>query len=86
MSTVEVSGLFKHVRLGQVRKTNKKSKSYALGPQSICWPVLDENLKERFLKERPRPISSPKNVQPSLSTTNALGTKKTWLLYRGGHY
>ncbi len=26
------------------------------GPQSIRRPVLDENLKERFSKERPRPI------------------------------
>ncbi len=26
------------------------------GPQFICWPVLDENSKERFSKERPRPV------------------------------
>ncbi len=25
------------------------------GPQSIRWPVLDENSKERFSKERPHP-------------------------------
>jgi hypothetical protein len=25
------------------------------GPQSIRYPVLDENLKEQFLKEQPRP-------------------------------
>ncbi len=25
------------------------------GPQSICWPVLDENSKEQFSKERPCP-------------------------------
>jgi hypothetical protein len=27
------------------------------GPQSIRWPVLDENSKERFLKEQPRPLN-----------------------------
>ncbi len=26
------------------------------GPQSIRWPVLDENSKEQFSKEQPRPL------------------------------
>ncbi len=42
-------GLFKQVRLGQVRKAIKSWKSEA---QSIRWPVLDKNLKDRFSKER----------------------------------
>jgi hypothetical protein len=42
-----------YVRLGKQYKV-EKGKSW--GPQSICQPVLDVNLKERFLKERPRPI------------------------------
>jgi hypothetical protein len=45
-------GLFKQVRLGQVRKAKKVEKVKPWGPQSIRWPVLDENLKERFSKER----------------------------------
>ena len=40
------------------------------GPQSIRWPVLDKNLKERFLKEQPRPSNTA--VSLSFSTTHFL--------------
>jgi hypothetical protein len=46
------------------------------GPQSICYPVLDENSKERFLKERPRSLNAdmiPMQWYPIL--TLALGTQ-----------
>jgi hypothetical protein len=41
-------------------------KNWLRGPQSICWPVLDENLKERFSKERPTPNTErgSKSCQP----------------------
>ena len=40
------------------------------GPQSIRWPVLDKNSKERFLKEQPRPSNTA--VSLSFSTTHFL--------------
>ncbi len=49
-------GLFNHVRLGQVGIAIKSSKIQALGAQFIRYPVLDENSKEQFSKERPCPL------------------------------
>ncbi len=70
-----LKGLFKRVRLGQVRKAIKSWKSEAWGPQSIRWPVLDENLKERFLKERPTPISISWNMRKnSISRSKIIST------------
>ncbi len=42
----EQGGLSEHVRLGHIRK--------AIKSQSIRLPVLDENFKEQFSKERSR--------------------------------
>ncbi len=88
-----LSGLFKQVSLGQVRKAKKSWKVKPWGPQSIRWPVLDKFLKERFLKERPTPIRNFKldfwcnsfqmfsqECTPFLTLNNIFQNQQTWVI------
>jgi hypothetical protein len=68
--------LFKCVRIGQVRKAIKSWKSEARGPPIHSLTCFGkENLKERFLKERPCPNYSRSVVLYLVNDATPISTK-----------